>query len=94
LAQISRESTKREDRRPTLTDLKESGQIEQDADGVVLLHREDYYHLDEPNYVPDRNADLIIAKWRDGLRNKVVRLVSDLRYQRFIGPGHVLAGEE
>ncbi len=83
LAQISREAAKRDDKRPGMTDLRESGQIEQDADGIVFLHREDYYHLEDQNYTPDGAAELIIAKWRDGIRNKVITLRSDLRHQGF-----------
>jgi replicative DNA helicase len=84
LAQLSRESAKRDDKRPTMTDLRESGQIEQDADGVVFLHREDYYHLDDDNYRPDGIAELIVSKWRDGVRGKTVRLKSDLKHQGFL----------
>ncbi len=83
LAQISREAAKRDDKRPGMTDLRESGQIEQDADGIVFLHREDYYHLEDQSYIPDGTAELIIAKWRDGIRNKVIKLKSDLRHQGF-----------
>jgi replicative DNA helicase len=83
LAQLSRESARRDDKRPMMPDLRESGQIEQDADGVVFLHREDYYHLDDGNYTPTGIAELIVAKWRDGVRGGTARLKSALRYQGF-----------
>lgn len=83
LAQLSREVTHRDDKRPTMGDLRESGQIEQDADGIIFLHREDYYHLDESEYTPTGEAELIVAKWRDAVRGNVLRLKSDMRFQRF-----------
>lgn len=62
LHQLNRESEKREDRRPRLVDLRESGQIEQDADLVLLLHRPDQY---DPNDRPGE-ADILVAKNRCG----------------------------
>lgn len=62
LAQLNRESEKRRDRRPQLSDLRESGALEQDADLVLLLHRPSFY---DPNDQPGV-ADLIIAKNRSG----------------------------
>ncbi|PZT74508.1 MULTISPECIES: replicative DNA helicase [unclassified Streptomyces] len=47
-AQLSRATTSREEKRPQLSDLRESGEIEQAADAVVLLHREDYYQKEHP----------------------------------------------
>ena len=47
LAQLNRENTARSDKRPQLSDLRDSGAIEQDADGVIMLHRSDYYDTDE-----------------------------------------------
>ena len=44
-----------------MSDLRESGSIEQDADVVMLLHREDYYHRGQEDYVADNKAELIIA---------------------------------
>lgn len=62
LAQLSREADKRADHRPILSDLRESGAIEQDADVVMLLYREDYYNEeDNPNI-----AKIIVAKHRNG----------------------------
>jgi replicative DNA helicase len=63
LSQLNRSATSRTDRRPQLQDLRESGSIEQDADVVMLIHREGYY--DEN--VPDKNiAEIIVAKNRAG----------------------------
>ena len=62
LAQLSREADKRSDHKPILSDLRESGAIEQDADVVMLLYREDYYdEEDNPNI-----AKVIVAKHRNG----------------------------
>ena len=62
LAQLSREADKRADHKPILSDLRESGAIEQDADVVMLLYREDYYdEEDNPNI-----AKVIVAKHRNG----------------------------
>lgn len=63
LSQLNRENTTRADKRPTLSDLRDSGAIEQDAGGVMLLHRNSYYKLDETP--PDaEELELIIAKNR------------------------------
>jgi replicative DNA helicase len=66
LSQLNRGPEGREGHRPRMSDLRESGAIEQDADVVVLLHREDYYHRGEPDYDPTGVTDLIIAKQRNG----------------------------
>ncbi len=65
-AQLNRGPTDRESHRPRMSDLRESGSIEQDADVVLLLHREDYYHHGDQNYEPTNSTDLIIAKQRNG----------------------------
>ncbi|MCL2545672.1 MAG: replicative DNA helicase [Oscillospiraceae bacterium] len=62
-AQLSRRNTQREDKRPILSDLRESGSIEQDADVVVFLHREAYHDRETEN---QDDAELIIAKNRHG----------------------------
>ncbi len=64
LSQLNRELHKRVDKRPMLSDLRESGSIEQDADLVLFLHREDYYHRDDPALAG--KGELIIAKARNG----------------------------
>ena len=67
MSQLNRAPEGREDHRPRMSDLRESGSIEQDADVVILLHREDYYHpRSEKEYEPDSKAELIIAKQRNG----------------------------
>lgn len=64
LAQLSRNSEQRQDKRPTLSDLRESGQIEQDADLALFIHRDEYYQRDDPDV--KGLADVIIAKARNG----------------------------
>jgi replicative DNA helicase len=67
LSQLSRApETRQGDHRPQLSDLRESGSIEQDADVVLLLHREDYYRMSEPDFQPDNIAEVIVAKQRNG----------------------------
>jgi replicative DNA helicase len=67
LSQLNRSpETRGEDHLPRMSDLRESGSIEQDADVVMLLHREDYYHRGEKGYEDDNKAKLIIAKQRNG----------------------------
>jgi replicative DNA helicase len=66
LSQLNRSPEGREGHRPRMSDLRESGSIEQDADVVALLHREDYYHRGEQDYQQDNTAELIIAKQRNG----------------------------
>lgn len=61
LSQLSRESEKRESKRPVLSDLRESGSIEQDADVVIFLHRDNYYDKEASNV-----SKVIIAKQRSG----------------------------
>jgi len=66
LSQLNRATEGRDGHRPRMSDLRESGSIEQDADVVMLLHREDYYRMSEPDFQPDNIAEVIIAKQRNG----------------------------
>lgn len=63
LAQLNRGNTARADRRPTMADLRASGEIEQDADLVILLHREDYYEKDVKRHTGA--VELIVGKARN-----------------------------
>lgn len=66
LSQLNRTSELRRDHKPTMSDLRESGDLEQDADIVMLLHREDEYHKSETDYTKTNVAELIVAKHRSG----------------------------
>ncbi len=63
MSQLSRAPERRETFRPRLSDLRESGSIEQDADVVLMLFREEYYNVTEEN---KGMAEVIIAKQRNG----------------------------
>ncbi|GAB4545765.1 MAG: replicative DNA helicase [Phycisphaerales bacterium] len=87
LAQLNRASEQREGHRPRMADLRESGSIEQDADVIMLLHREEYYHVQNPDWAlenPDKVgvAELIVAKQRNGPTD-VVKLTWNAASTRF-----------
>lgn len=69
MSQLNRKLEERTDKRPTLSDLRESGSLEQDADTVMMLHREDYYR--DPYESRDHACEVIIAKQRNGPRDTV-----------------------
>lgn len=79
LSQLNRGSEQRTDKRPQISDLRESGSIEQDADMVILLHREDMYDKESPRA---GEADLIVAKHRNG-PTKTIELAFQGHYSRF-----------
>ncbi|HUT59686.1 MAG TPA: replicative DNA helicase, partial [Phycisphaerae bacterium] len=93
-AQLNRGPTDRETHRPRMSDLRESGSIEQDADVVALLHCEDYYHQGEESYTPTNVTELLIAKQRNGPVG-VVRLTFLRECTRFesVAPGSYVADQ-
>jgi replicative DNA helicase len=84
MAQLNRAAEQREGNRPRMSDLRESGAIEQDADVVLLLHREEYYHRGTGEVDPDikNRAELIVAKQRNGPVG-TINLVFNSRSTRF-----------
>ncbi len=86
LSQLNRNPEGRADNRPLLSDLRESGSIEQDADVVMMLHREAYYHLNEEwraeNPEKINQAEVILAKQRNGPTG-TVKLTFDSKTTRF-----------
>ena len=80
ISQLNRGSEQRADKRPQMADLRESGSLEQDADMVILLHREDFYERESPRA---GEADMIVAKHRNGPTKEVV-VLSQLHYSRFV----------
>ena len=85
LSQLNRGPEQRADKKPALSDLRESGSIEQDADMVVLLHREAAYEKDSPRA---GEADLIVAKHRNGPTDTIT-VAFQGHYSRFadMAPG-------
>ena len=80
LSQLSRAVEQRPDKQPLLSDLRESGQLEQDADLVMFIYRDEYY--DEDSERPGE-ADLIIAKHRNGAVGNVA-LTFQKEYPKFM----------
>ncbi len=80
ISQLNRGPEQRNDKRPLLSDLRESGSIEQDSDVVILLHREDAYERESPRA---GEADLIVAKHRNG-PTATVTVAFQGHYSRFV----------
>lgn len=81
LSQLSRDVEKREDKRPVLSDLRESGSIEQDADIVMFLYRNDYYERNSESKTGE--VELSIAKNRQGAAGVTLKFRFDTEYSRF-----------
>jgi replicative DNA helicase len=82
LSQLNRQVDNRENHRPRLSDLRESGSLEQDADLVQFVYRDDYYRKDEPGFKPTGVAEIITAKNRRG-RTGTTKLVFIHDYAKF-----------
>ena len=84
LSQLNRGPEQRADKRPAMSDLRESGSIEQDADMVILLHREDVYEKESSR---PGEADLIVAKHRNGATRDIT-VAFQGHYSRFVDMAH------
>lgn len=80
IAQINREPERRADKRPELSDLRDSGNLEQDADNVWFLYRDDYYDSDADT---KGTAEFIIAKQRQGQSNIKLKLTWNEQYGKY-----------
>ncbi|WP_432478338.1 replicative DNA helicase [Nocardioides sp. GXQ0305] len=84
LSQLNRGPEQRGDKRPMMADLRESGSLEQDADMVILLHRDDVY---EKESTRPGEADLIVAKHRNG-PTRDITVAFQGHYSRFVDMAH------
>jgi replicative DNA helicase len=86
--QLNRGVEQRADKIPLMSDLRGSGEIEQNADNILVLHREDYYKLDaKPPEISD--TKLVVAKFREGVRNIEIDLRYHLLEQWFYSKGEI-----
>jgi replicative DNA helicase len=79
-SQLSRANESRTDKKPMLSDIRESGSIEQDADIVLFLHRQGYYEKDKPEL--QNVAQVIVAKNRHG-ETKSIEMSWDGKFTKF-----------
>ena len=79
ISQLNRGPEQRTDKKPMLSDLRESGSLEQDSDMVILLHRPDAFERDDPR---GGEADLILGKHRNG-PTKTITVAHQLHLSRF-----------
>lgn len=91
VSQLNRELEKRPNKRPISADLRDSGNIEQDADNIIFIYRDDQYNEDTTN---PNIAELILGKAR-GFEKKTVFVSTEFQYQRFgdLGENYQPAGE-
>jgi replicative DNA helicase len=94
LAQLNRAVEKQKDKRPQLADLRESGALEQDADNVIFVHREEYYLKDRTPAADQGIAELIVAKQRNGPSGVAARLSFEARYALFKNSDTPTPGQE
>ena len=84
ISQLNRGSEQRTDKKPMMSDLRESGSIEQDSDMVILLHREELYERESPRA---GEADFIVAKHRNG-PTATITVAFQGHYSRFVDMAH------
>jgi replicative DNA helicase len=89
ISQLNRTPEQRADKKPQLSDLRESGSIEQDADVVILLHREDMYD----QQARQGEADLMVVKHRNG-PTRTIAVTAQLHFARFTNMAEPYAGGE
>lgn len=82
LAQLNRGVEGRDNKRPQLSDLRDSGEIEENADMILMMYRDDYYNKPS-DYSPLSPTELLIRKFRDDVANQVIKLRFDTRRQWF-----------
>jgi replicative DNA helicase len=90
VSQLNRASQNRTDRRPVLADLRDSGTVEDDADVVIFVHRDDYYDRESPRA---GEADLIVAKHRYGPTDTIT-VAAQLHLSRMVDMAPLSADEE
>ena len=99
ISQLTREVEKRTDKRPLMSDIRESGSIEQDADTIIFLYRENYYLSEEEKEIREdggEKVEVIIAKQREGTTGNCVLLFRGniQRFDDFPEEGQMIASRE